>query len=243
MYPWISMNSVDTLTESTPWFYQPVLCTSLDGQSIQGFHGYFDKGYPQVLLLCTSLDGQSIHGFHRYFDRGYPLVLPANTTLYSMDSVDTTVSLKVTHSGDTTCYGVRVFCGGSHGFRGYFDTGYPLVLLLCTSLDDQSIHGFHGYFDRGSTSQYYFVYPWLVRVSMDSMDTLIEGTPLLCTFLERQSINGFRGYFDKGYPLPILLCTSLGSQSIHGFCKIYGQRGTYHSQYFVHPWMNLYHAS
>ena len=47
--PWIgtvSMDSTDTLTEGTPWFYIPVPSRSLDCHSIHGFHGYSDRGYP-----------------------------------------------------------------------------------------------------------------------------------------------------------------------------------------------------
>jgi len=123
----------------------------------------FDRGYPWLyhpILLCTSLDGQSIHGFLGYFDRQYPLVLPSNTTCTSL------VSQSI------------------HGYQGYFDRGYPLTLTANTTL---YILGWSEYpwiprilwqrVPLGSTTQYYFVHPWLVRVSMDSTDTLTESTP------------------------------------------------------------------
>ena len=71
------MDSMDTLTEGTPWSYQLILWTFLDGQSIYGLEGTLWSYQP---TLCTSLDDRSIHGFHGYFDRGYPLVLPTNTS-------------------------------------------------------------------------------------------------------------------------------------------------------------------
>jgi len=97
------MDSMDTLAEGTPWLYHPI-------------------------LLVTALDGQSIRGYHGYFDRGYPLVLSANTIYFTV-SMDTEDALT---------------------------TWLNQPMLLCTSLDGQSIcgyfdriHSYHGYFDRG----------------------------------------------------------------------------------------------
>ena len=69
----------------------------------------------------------------------------------------------------------------------------------------QSIHGICRYFAKGVSMDWpYYVCLILVKVSMESADTLsrggIHGLAILCMSNIGQSIHGIHGYFAKGYP-------------------------------------------
>ena len=92
-------------------------------------------------------------------------------------------------SADTLCQGVI------HG-----------LATLCMSNLGQSIHEIRGYFAKGVSMGWpRYVCPTLVRISMESADTLcqggIHGLAMLCMSNVGQSIHGIRRYFvPRGYP-------------------------------------------
>jgi len=125
------------------------------------------------------------HGFHGYYS-------------VIKSSQPTVVALPAMVCGWVWCEGI---CGGSHGFRGYFDTGYLWF--------------------------YYFVHLWMVRVSMDSTDTLTEGTT---TWMVRVSMDSM-DILTEGIPWfyqPILLWMVRVSMD---------SADTLTQYYFVYPWM------
>ena len=87
-----------------------------------------------------------------------------------------------------------------HGISEYFVNG---LAILCMSNVGQSIHGIRGYFAKEVSMGWpRYVCPTLVRISMESADTLcqggIHGLATLCMSNVGQSIHGIRGYFAKG---------------------------------------------
>ena len=80
-------------------------------------------------------------------------------------------------------HGLAILCMSNvsqsiHGICGYFAKGIHGLVILCMSNIGQSIHGIHGYFAKGvSIGLPYYVWPTLVRVSMESADTLPRGYP------------------------------------------------------------------
>ena len=105
-----------------------------------------------LAILCMFNIGQSIHGIHRYFAKGVSMAWPYYVCLIlvkvSMESADT------------------------------LPRGYHGLAILCMSNTGQSIHGIHGYFAKGVSMGWpYYVCPTLVRVSMESTDTLPRGYP------------------------------------------------------------------
>ena len=105
-----------------------------------------------LAILCMSNIGQSIHGIRGYFAKGYPWV---GHTMY------------VQHWSEYP-WNPRILCqGGIHG-----------LAILCMFNVGQSIHGIRGYFAKGVSMGWpYYVCPTLVRVSMESADTLPRGYP------------------------------------------------------------------
>ena len=118
-------------------------------QSIHGISEYFVHG---LAILCMSNVGQSIHGIRGYFAKGYPWV---GHTMY-------------VQCWSEYPWNPQIFCqGGIHG-----------LAILCMSNVGQSIHGIRGYFAKGVSMGWpYYVCPMLVRVSMESTDTLPKGYP------------------------------------------------------------------
>ena len=206
------------------------------GQSIHGIHGYFAKGYPWVghtmyvqhwseypwnpRILCQGVIhrlailrmsniGQSIHGIHGYFAKGssigWPYYVCPTLVRVSMESTDTLPR-------------------GIHG-----------LAILCMSSVGQSIHGIHGYFANGVSMGWpYYVCPTLVRVSMESMDTLswgIHGLAILSLSNVGQSIHGCQ----KGIHGLAILCMSSVGQSIHGIHGYFANGVSMGWPYFVCP--------
>ena len=109
-------------------------------------------GIHGLAILCISNIGQSIHGIRGYFAKGYPWV---GHTMYVQCCSEYP-------------WNPWILCqGGIHG-----------LAILCMSKVGQSIHGIHGYFAKGVSMGWpYYVCPMLVRVSMESTDTLPRGYP------------------------------------------------------------------
>ena len=176
------------------------------GQSIHGIYGYFAKGVSMgwpyyvcpvlvrvsmesadtlprgihgLAILCMSNISQSIHGIHGYFAKGVSMGRPYYVcpvlVRVSMESADTLPRGYpwVGHTMYVQCWSeypwnLRILCqGGIHG-----------LAILCMSNISQSIHGIRGYFAKGVSMGWpYYVCPVLVRVSMESTDTLPRGYP------------------------------------------------------------------
>ena len=209
-----------------------ILWMSNVGQSIHGIRGYFAKGVSMgwpyyacpmlvrvsmesadtlprgihgLAILCMSNIGQSIHGIHGYFAKGvsmgWPYYVCPTLVRVFMESADTLLrgypwvgrTMHVQRWSEYP-WNPQILCqGGIHGSA-----------ILCMSNIGQSIHGIRGYFAKGVSMGWpYYVCPMLVRVSMESADTLprgIHGLAILCMSNVGQSIHGIRGYFAKGYP-------------------------------------------
>ena len=224
----VSMESTDTLPRGYPWVgftmyiqhwseypWNPrILCQG-------GIHG--------LAILCISNIGQSIHGIRGYFAKGvsmgWPYYVCPRLVRVSMESADTLPrgypwvghTMYIQHWSEYP-WNPRILCqGGIHG-----------LAILCISNIGQSIHGIRGYLAKGVSMGWpYYVCPRLVRVSMESADTLPRGYPwvghtmyiqhwseypwnpwilcqggihglaILCMSNIGQSIHGIRGYFAK----------------------------------------------
>ena len=174
----VSMESMDTLPRGYPCFGHTLY--------VQCWSEY--PWNPRILcqgdihalaILCMSSVGQSIHGIHGYFAKGvsmgWPYYVSPVLVRVSMESTDTLPrgypwvghTMYVQHWSEYP-WNPRILCqGGIHG-----------LAILCMSNIGQSIHGIHGYFAKGISMRWpYFVCPVLVRVSMESMDTLPRGYP------------------------------------------------------------------
>ena len=68
------------------------------------------------------------------------------------------------------------------------------------SMDGHSYSGIHGYSDKGGGGGWSSLdYPWMVRVTLASADTLTRrGVVIPGLSMDGQSYSGIRGYSDKG---------------------------------------------
>ena len=237
----VSMESTDTLPRVYPWV----------GHTMYVQHWSEYPWNPRILcqgcihglaILCMSNIGQSIHGIRGYFAKGVSMGWP-----YYVCLILVKVSMESTDTLPRGIHGLAILCMSSvgqsiHGIRGYFakgvSMGWPyyvcLILvkvsmestdtlprgihglaILCMSNIGQSIHGIRGYFAKGVSMGWpYYVSLILVRVSMESVDTLprgIHGLAILCMSSVAQSIHGIHGYFAKGVSMgwPYYVCSVL----------------------------------
>ena len=159
-YPWmvtVTLECADTLTGGGGGDGGRVVIPglSMDGHGYSGIRGYSDKGGEG----WTSLD--------------YPWMV--TVTLASADTLT-----RGGGGGRVVIPGLSMDGQSYSGIRGYSDKwgGGGGVVIPGLSMDGQSYSGIRGYSDKGGGGGEGWSsldYPWMVRVTLASADTLTRG--------------------------------------------------------------------